>query len=316
MSDLHLSKLHATGNDFLVLADLEARFGPDGAPRLTPGLRVALCDRRRGVGADGLIRILPGVGGADCTMELFNADGGLAETSGNGLRCLAHAAARLGLVRDGRLVVDTAAGRREVEVGQRPGNGEVTSAEVDMGPVSFEPAEIPLDAPAPFDLEAVVDGVRYRGDAAGTGNPHFVVFVADPDAVPLERHGPVLERDARFPRRTNVEMVAPVAGGLRMRVWERGVGETSSCGSGACAAAVVAHRRGLVPARSTVVVPGGELVVEVGSTVRLGGPVAHVFDVVVDLDRLAMSAGLDSRHLRANSPARGENARRNESGGS
>ncbi len=290
MTRLLLSKLPATGNDFLVLVDLEARFGPPGAPALTPKVRAALCDRRRGVGADGLIRILLGTGGSDCVMELTNADGGLAETSGNGLRCLAYAAARLNLGHGDRLVVDTAAGRREIVVVRRPGNGEVTAAEVDMGPVTFTPAEIPLEAPDPFDLEAVADGTRYRGDAAGTGNPHFVFLVDDPDAVPLEHHGPILENDIRFPRRTNVEMITPVPGGLRMRVWERGVGETASCGSGACAAAAVAYRRGLVPARGQVLVPGGELVVEVGPTVRLGGPVAHVFDVEVDLERVAESA--------------------------
>jgi diaminopimelate epimerase len=156
------------------------------------------------------------------------------------------------------------------------------------------PEMIPVIADSPFDLEATVEGVRYRGDAAGVGNPHYVVFVDDLDAVPLDRHGPVLEHDARFPNRTNVEMVVPTASGLRMRIWERGVGETASCGSGACAAAGVAHRRGLAPARMTVAVPGGDLVVDLrpnGATasmaVRLGGPVAHVFDVDVDLDRLA-----------------------------
>jgi diaminopimelate epimerase len=286
LTDLHLSKLHATGNDFLVLADLEGRFGPAGMPSIPARQRAALCDRRRGIGADGLIRILAGDDGADCMMELSNADGGLAEISGNGLRCLAAVAARLGLGRRADLVVDTAAGRRVVQLSW--GDGAVTEAEVDMGTVSFVPAEIPVDADVPFDLEAVAGGVRYRGDAAGTGNPHFVVLVDEPEAVPLALHGPVLETDGRFPRRTNVEMVAAAGGGLRMRVWERGVGETQSCGSGACAAAAVAHRRGLVPARTTVRVPGGELRVELGSTVQLGGPVVHVFDVDVDLDRLGL----------------------------
>lgn len=285
MTAVHLSKLHATANDFLVLVDLGATFGPAGGSRLSPAVVAGLCDRRRGIGADGLIRILAGTGGADCTMELTNADGGLAEISGNGLRCLARVAAGQGLGADGTLLVDTAAGRREITFSRAPGKGAVVFAEVDMGAVTFVPAEIPLDAPDPFDLEAVVDGVVYRGDAAGAGNPHFVFLVDDPAAVPLDRHGPVLETDARFPRRTNVEMIAARAGGLRMRVWERGVGETASCGSGACAAAAVAHRRGLVPARSVVTVPGGELSVEVGDTVRLGGPVAHVFDVDVDLEQ-------------------------------
>jgi diaminopimelate epimerase len=292
VTHLHLSKLHATGNDFLVLADLEARFGPAGMPSIPAGRRAALCDRWEGVGADGLIRILPGDDGADCSMELTNADGSLAEISGNGLRCLAHVAARLGLGRRHDLVVDTAAGRRTVQLTW--GNGEVTAADVDMGPVSFVPAEIPLVAESSFNLEAVAGGVRYRGDAAGTGNPHFVVLVDDPEAVPLALHGPVLETDPRFPRRTNVEMVAVRGGRLQMRVWERGVGETRSCGSGACAAAAVAHRRGLVPARSTVRVPGGELRVDVGSTVHLGGPVVHVCDVDVDLDRFGVTEAMTS----------------------
>jgi diaminopimelate epimerase len=293
VTTLHFSKLHATGNDFLVLVDLEARLGSRGLNRLAPGLRAALCDRRRGVGADGLIRLLGGSDGADCEMELSNADGGLTEISGNGLRCLAHVAAKLGLGADNRLVVDTAAGRRALTVRRRPEDGEVDYAEADMGIVMFTPEMIPVVADTPFDLEATVDGVSYRGDAAGVGNPHFVVFVEDPDAVPLDRHGPILEHDARFPNRTNVEMVAPTATGLRMRVWERGVGETASCGSGACAAAGVAHRRGVAPARMTVAVPGGELIVDLrpnsesSMAVRLGGPVAHVFEVDVELDRLA-----------------------------
>ena len=291
MPDLSLTKLHATGNDFLVLGDLAGRFGPAGASTLSPAIRAALCDRRRGVGADGLIRLLPGADGSDCTMELANADGGWAEVSGNGLRCLASVAVRLGLGAGGRLTVDSQAGRHEMDVVVR--NGEVVWAVADMGPVTFTPAEIPLEAAEAFDLVAEVDGVSYRGDAAGTGNPHFVLLVDDPDAVPLDRHGPVLEHDARFPRRTNVEVVAAADGGLRMRVWERGVGETASCGSGACAAAAVAQRRGLVGERTVVSVPGGQLEVELGPTVRLGGPVARVFDVEVDLDRLAVSAGLE-----------------------
>jgi len=290
MTILHLAKLHATANDFLVLSDLDGRFGPPGSPTLSEVVRAALCDRRRGVGADALIRLLAGEDGTDCTMELTNADGGLAEISGNGLRCLAYVAAGLGLAQGDRLVVGTAAGVKEMTV-VRSG-GEVVGASADMGAITFEPARIPLDAPSAFDLETVVDGVVYRGDAAGAGNPHFVMIVDDPGAVPLERHGPVLEHDARFPRRTNVEMIAARNGGLVMRVWERGVGETASCGSGACAAAAVAHRRGLVPASTTVELPGGTLTVEMGETVRLGGPVAHVYDVDVDLDRLARSAGV------------------------
>jgi diaminopimelate epimerase len=153
--------------------------------------------------------------------------------------------------------------------------------------VTFDPAAIPLDAPSAFDLEATYHGVRYRGDAAGMGNPHLVLFVDDPDATRVTTHGPNLEVDDRFPNRTNVEFAKVIGPDeIIMRVWERGVGETLSCGTGACAAAAVAHRRGLVSEHVTVKVPGGDLTVDVGDTIRLGGPVVHVFDLDVDVDEL------------------------------
>src|SRR5262249_14299051 len=123
----------------------------------------------------------------------------------------------------------------------------------------------------------------YRGDAAGVGNPHLVLFVGDVATARVVEDGPRLEHDARFPRRTNVEFVAiDGADTLLMRVWERGVGETRSCGTGACAAAAVAHRRALVGDRVQVRVPGGDLLVEIGETIRLGGPVVAVFALDVD----------------------------------
>jgi diaminopimelate epimerase len=155
-----------------------------------------------------------------------------------------------------------------------------------MGPASFDPMDIPVSAPAPFDLEFTIDGVHYTGDAAGMGNPHVVILASDVDAFPLERIGPVIEHDHRFPRRTNVEVIAVAGDGLALRVWERGVGITRSCGTGVCAAAAVAHRRGLVAAAMVVTVPGGQLDVVVGDVIRLSGPVAHVFDVDVDLDHI------------------------------
>jgi len=285
VSPIPLAKLHATGNDFLVWT----RLGADAAP-VSPALARALCNRHTGVGADGLILLAPGGDGADATMILHNADGGIAEMSGNGIRALAWAAAEAGLGADG-LVVDTGGGRRTIEL-DRGVDGRVVAATVDMGPVSFDPATIPVDADSPFDLTAEFHGVTYRGDAAGMGNPHWVCFVDDVAGARVTQHGPHLETDPRFPRHTNVEFVAPDGvNGLRMRVWERGVGETLSCGTGACASAAVAHRRDLVGPRVTVRVPGGELTVEVGDTLRLGGPVVHVFDVSVDPTVLGVEPG-------------------------
>ncbi|HXY91102.1 MAG TPA: diaminopimelate epimerase [Acidimicrobiia bacterium] len=249
MSTLRLSKLHATGNDFLVHeGDLPAEAAP------------LLCDRHRGVGADGLLLLLPGAGDADCAMVLYNADGSRAEMSGNGVRCLAWAAVRAGLGDGKRLVVGTDAGRRVVDV-ECDAAGDVVAAAVDMGPVTIG-----------------------RDDTADVGNPHLVLFVDDVAAAPVTSDGPGLEHDPRFPDRTNVEFVAVTgANELTMRVWERGVGETLSCGTGACAAAAVAHAKGLVGDHVTVRVPGGDLAVELGDTARLGGPVVHVFDVDVEL---------------------------------
>jgi diaminopimelate epimerase len=287
MTAARLSKLHATGNDFLVWSWLGTR--PDETRGDSSNAR-ALCDRHTGIGADGLIIVERGGEGADARMYLFNADGSRAEMSGNGMRTLAWVAARDGLGADGTLIVDTGGGRRQVELTRDPSTGEVTHATVDMGPVTFDPATIPVALDSPFGVTADFHGTRYEGDAAGMGNPHLVLFVDDPATARVTQHGPHLEVDDRFPQRTNVEFVRLTPGAtdeVDMRVWERGVGETLSCGTGASAVAAVAHRRGLVGERVTVHVPGGDLTVELGETVRLGGPVVHVFDVDVDLEQFA-----------------------------
>jgi diaminopimelate epimerase len=270
---VRLAKLHATGNDFLVTE----------APGLGASDAARLCDRHRGIGADGLLILGTGTGEADCTMRLFNADGHPAEMSGNGIRCLAAVAVARGLARGDELVVDTAAGLRHVDLDRDPTTGNLRRATVDMGSVTFDPPAIPFTGSDALDLEVTFHGVTYQGDAAGVGNPHLVLLVDDVDRARVTQHGPHLEHDERFPNRTNVEFIAPAGPDeVRMRVWERGVGETLSCGTGACAAAAVAHRRGLVGSRVTVQVRGGELNVELGPTVRLGGPVTYVFDVDLD----------------------------------
>jgi diaminopimelate epimerase len=269
------SKLHATGNDFLVTTTPVA-----------PADVVALCDRFTGVGADGVLLLEPGTDGADATMTLTNADGSVAEMSGNGARCLAWAAHRAGMGTSARLVVDTGGGRRTLDL-TLDASGDVVHAVCDMGAVTFDPACVPVTDATGAGVTAEVDGQTFRGDAAGVGNPHWVIEVPDPATVDLGRVGPVLEHDPRFPARVNVEFVVAEANDrLRMRVWERGAGETQSCGTGACAAVAVMHRRGIVGPHVAVAVPGGVLDVEVGDTARLGGPVVHVFDVDVDLDRL------------------------------
>lgn len=337
MGTVRLTKLHATGNDFLVFADLDAA-APDPAagevvPAGAPGRAVleaaaALCDRHRGVGADGLIvlaRPSSGPSGPaggdrpDVVMLLRNADGSPAEMSGNGIRAAAWVAHRLGLGDGRRLRVGTGAGLRQVDL-HLDARGDVSAAEVDMGPVTFTPEAIPVAAPSACDLTVTADGARWTGDAAGLGNPHLVVLLPEPDAlarVPLPALAAAVAGDPRFPAGVNLEVVAvpdsagrssgaaspgtadPGADTLVMRVWERGVGETLSCGTGACAAAAVAHRRGLVGARVRVQVPGGALEVTLGAGARLAGPVEPIALVEVDLDRLGGGPGPGAEPQRA-----------------
>lgn len=267
--------LHATENAFLVV---DVRGDHALAARLAARAS-ELCGGGPMGRADGLILLgepAPG-SDADCSMRLVNADGTDAEMSGNGIRTLAHVAHGLGLGDGEHLAVDTAAGRRTLALVVNA-EGTLVTATVDMGTAMFDPASIPTTADPVTGITAEIDGVAYDGDAVGMGNPHWVLLVADPATAAVLDHGPRLEHDPRFPNRTNVEFVAPTPGArdeITMRVWERGVGETRSCGTGACAAAVVAHRRGLVGARVTVHVPGGDLTVEIGPRIRLTGPVVE-----------------------------------------
>jgi diaminopimelate epimerase len=267
--------LHATENTFLVV---DVR-GDDALAAALAARATELCADPVVGPVDGLILLgAPAAGSdADCTMRLVNADGTDAEMSGNGIRTLAHVAHGLGLGDGRRLAVDTAAGRRTLDL-EVDDAGTLVAATVDMGAVIDDAAAIPTTADPTTGITAEVDGVTYAGDAVGMGNPHWVLVVEDPATARLAEHGPALEHDPRFPNRTNVEFIAPTPGepdAITMRVWERGVGETRSCGTGACAAAAVAHRRGLVGARVTVHVPGGDLTVDLGPTVRLTGPVVE-----------------------------------------
>jgi diaminopimelate epimerase len=246
---IELIKLHGLGNDFLV-----------SLTEAGPELARTACDRHTGIGADGLI-----LGGrsarGELTFRLWNADGGEAEMSGNGMRCVAHAWLDAGWVAEGRpFGVITAAGRREVTI-RRTGPG-TTWGVVDMGTV-----KVTDDA----------GGACNVGNGAvlvDVGNPHLVVLGPDPRTVEVARLGPQLERSD--PAGLNVEFVTlgPEPDSVTMRVWERGVGETQACGTGACAAAAAFHHWGRVGRAVTVHQPGGSVAVELrpDGTATLAGP--------------------------------------------
>jgi diaminopimelate epimerase len=253
---IQLEKYQALGNDFLILVDRDA------SQRVDEDFVRRVCDRHRGVGADGLIRATPGTGGADLTFELWNADGGRAEMSGNGIRCMVRAAVEAGLVSGPEVAVDTDAGVKRVWVKDE-------GISVDMGAAELGP-----------ERERTSHGWRQR--EVEMGNPHLVLLCPDPAEVHVAELGPKLEQ--LRPGGINVEFIAPGPGKdeLKFRVWERGAGETQACGTGTCAAAAAAHSWGLVGTHVTVHNPGGDLEVEVGDdTLLLSGPAEHVATVVL-----------------------------------
>ncbi|NIP73724.1 MAG: diaminopimelate epimerase [Gammaproteobacteria bacterium] len=271
------TKMHGLGNDFVVIDGVSQRVRLD-AERVR-----RLADRRRGVGCDQVLLVEPAQGpGVDFRYRIFNADGGEVAQCGNGARCLARFAREKGLSDEEHIRVETLAGPMELRL--EPG-GEVR---VDMGVPRLEPAEIPFDAPERrerYDLD--VDGTVYSIGAVSLGNPHVVLRVDDADRAPVAELGPRIEGHRRFPERVNVGFMQVIDGGhIRLRVFERGAGETMACGSGACAAVVVGRVQGLLNRRVAVDLPGGRLVVSwagPGEAALLTGPATKVFEGTIEL---------------------------------
>ena len=270
-------KMHGLGNDFVVFDARKQGLALDAATAR------AVADRRRGVGCDQVI-VIAKADGADAAMRIFNADGGEVESCGNAARCVARLLMEE-LDRD-TVRIDTPGGPL---VCNDAGGGLVT---VDMGaPILFWD-KVPLSCPADTSRFMLsVDGTSYAVSAVSMGNPHCVLFVDDAEAAPVASLGPRIETHPMFPKRTNVEFVTVRdRAHLRMRVWERGAGITQACGSGACAAAVAAHRRGLADAKVEVELDGGVLLLEQrggDGHVLMTGPAALSFRGEIDLAELA-----------------------------
>ncbi|WP_411833893.1 diaminopimelate epimerase [Pseudoxanthomonas mexicana] len=270
---LRFSKMHGAGNDFVVL-DLR-----DGAPPPDAALAARLADRHFGVGCDQILTIEPPrADGSVAAYGIWNADGSPSQQCGNGARCVAAWLVRDGAARGDRFQLDSPLATHAVE---RLDDGGYAIA---MGVPGFLPARIPLrgfDAPQ-AEYEAEADGARVRFGAVSMGNPHAVIEVERIAEAPLATLGPALQRSALFPESVNVgfaEVIAPDR--IALRVYERGVGETLACGSGACAAAVALMRRGRVGRDVAVALPGGELRVRWPhdeAQVIMSGPAAFVFE--------------------------------------
>jgi diaminopimelate epimerase len=281
---MKFSKLQATGNDFILV---DARTKTAGWPKLAQ----AMCDRHFGVGADGLMLVQNSTS-ADLKMRLFNSDGSEAEVSGNGLRCFAKYAIEKGLVgsmssggdpRSRCLSIETLSGIRKVEASML--GDKVSRVEVNMGPPRFQPEQIPanvkVDIIPILNYPLVIDGRELTLCLVSMGNPHAAAFLSQPVAdFPLAEIGPKAEMHSMFPQKTNFEVARVLSRKkIEARVWERGVGETLACGSGASAIAVAAQLLDYVDGKVDIILPGGALAVSwdrVGE-VFLGGPVGEVF---------------------------------------
>ncbi|MCC4588960.1 diaminopimelate epimerase [Xanthomonas sp. NCPPB 1067] len=270
---LRFTKMHGAGNDFVVL-DLR-----NGAPPPDAALAARLADRHFGVGCDQILTIeAPRSDAAVAAYGIWNSDGSAARQCGNGARCVAAWLVREGVAHAERFVIDSPVGAHAVE------QVDAGTYAVAMGVPRFEPAQIPLAgfAHAREEYALPVHGETVRFGAVSMGNPHAVVEVGRVDAAPVERVGSLLQQNAAFPDSVNVGFAQVVdAAHVQLRVFERGVGETLACGSGACAAAVVLMQRGRVERDVRVSLPGGELRIRWpgdGQDVVMSGPAVFVFD--------------------------------------
>ncbi len=266
-------KMHGLGNDYVVVDNRTQKIAED---RLA-SLAAKLCDRRFSVGADGLLLVYPSAV-ADAKMRIFNADGSEAEMCGNGIRCFSKYCYENGIVKKADFSVETLAGIKHVWLTLN-GSG-VSSVRVNMSAPNWLRKSLPMVGEGTcIDQPLEVNGTTYKVTCLSMGNPHCVTFVDDVANYPVCTVGQLIENNKAFPRRTNVGFVQVLSSSeLKVRVWERGCGETLACGTGTCAAVAAANKLGKVGDKVTVHVLGGVLQVEVAAdTIYLSGAAEKVF---------------------------------------
>jgi len=280
---MNFTKLQATGNDFILI---DAR----NMERDWPKLARDMCHRHCGIGTDGLLLVMPS-NAANLRMQMFNPDGSEAEVCGNGLRCFAKYVIDRQIVPGPNLTVDTMAGIRTIEASRS--QGKVNRAKVNMGTPHFRAEDIPVIIDSPkkgrgevdiipiLDYPLTIAGRDLPLSFVSMGNPHAVSFLSQPVAdFPLAEIGPQVENHPIFPERVNFEIARVLnRNKIEARVWERGAGETLSCGSGACAIAVIAKLKGYTDDKVDIMLPGGNLTIkwDGAGEVYLSGPVEEVF---------------------------------------
>lgn len=273
---LRFAKLHGAGNDFVVVDGTKEPLSEE----YLPAVARHTCDRHLGIGADGLILVLSSRS-ANFRMRMFNPDGTEAEMCGNGIRCFAKYVFDRKMHPDVVVTVETLGGIKTLKL--NAAGGKVQTVRVDMGEPRLLRSEIPMkgDNTKVVSEPLRVAGKRMPITCVSMGNPHCVTFVDNVDAYPVEKIGPQIESHPSFPRRTNVEFVEIVnSQEMKMRVWERGAGETLACGTGACASAVAAILNDRTSRKVTVHLRGGDLFIEwLGDNkVFMTGPAEEVFE--------------------------------------
>lgn len=264
---MQITKMHGLGNDFILTQEMPAHPAQTAA---------AVCTRRLNVGADGLVLVLPSAQ-ADLEMRIFNADGSEAEMCGNAIRCVARYAYDRGLVRTPAMTVSTRAGIMRPEITEDTSGINVR---VDMGRPDFEPEHIPALLKDPVSFDFHLEGRIFEAGAVRMGVPHMVVFHDRLDEQAVQHLGPLISESPLFPQQANVNFVTRTGdASLSVRTWERGAGRTMACGTGACAAAVIASRTGRTPEEVTVEMEAGTLYIEVTpEAVYMTGPAVYVFE--------------------------------------
>lgn len=268
-------KMQATGNDFIIIDYLENKL--EYSYKL---LAEFLCDRHFGVGADGLITVEKS-SISDFKMRIFNKDGSEAEMCGNGIRCLAKYVYEKKLINKNEFTIETLAGIKTIKLEVE---GEsVIKIEVDMGIPIFDIDKVPVTyLENNYDGYMYIDGIKVY--PLSIGNPHAVCFVDDLDKIDIEKYGKLIEDYKYFPNKTNVEFVQIVDKlNIKVRIWERGVGETLSCGTGACAAAVISKKNKSTNNGLNVDLLGGKLKIIYDDTIKLIGPSEFVFDGKIEI---------------------------------
>ena len=270
-----VTKAHATGNDFIAYLDSDGRFEP------TADEVRQLCDRHFGIGGDGVIFINPSQQ-ADFEMEMYNADGTRAEMCGNGIRCVGKYVYDHGMTDKTSITVESFGKVKYLDLTVE--NGKVVKVKVNMGKPELTAKDVPVVSvhEQVIDEEIIVKEKSYRMTCVSMGNPHAVVFMDDVEHLAIEEIGPYFENHERFPNRTNTEFVQVIDDShVKMRVWERGTGETLACGTGCCATAVACVLNRLTGAHVTVQVLGGEIEIywdQKENLVYMTGPAVTVFE--------------------------------------